>query len=200
MNPKFCTHCGTPLSAGAKFCGECGQAVQAAVAAAAPSAAPAEQPAEPILGLVPLVQRRKGFLGLKFETFSLVITSKRLLFPLVTNQMTKELIAQARQEAKSQGKGFLGQAAAQMGWVDRLSRRYGAMSAEDILNQPAGGFAIPSADVTAVRLDEEYDEDTGTEVKLGIKTTQGRYDFLVKGMSAKQARTILQAALGSKVR
>ena len=42
--PRFCTECGAPLPADAKFCGQCGTKV------ARPEASPAPAPAEPDVG------------------------------------------------------------------------------------------------------------------------------------------------------
>ena len=212
MSAKYCAFCGTSLPDGARFCGECGKPVQAGAPAPpqavqppatpvpAAQSAPVSPPAEPILGMVPLVQRRKGFLGLKLETFSLIVTPARLIFPLITNQMTKEAIVQAKQEAKSEGRGFLGQWAAQLGWVSVLTRRLAEMSPDEILAQPAGGFFVPSADVARVWLEEEEDEDTGTAIKLFVQTRQGKHEFFVKGMATRDARDVLRNALGPIVR
>ena len=54
-----------------------------------------------------LLLRKPKSLG-RYDTFSGVLTGKRLIFAQMTGDMIKEAIKQAREQAKSEGKGFFG--------------------------------------------------------------------------------------------
>ena len=220
MTPKYCGTCGAPLHADARFCSMCGHSIQpvpdvpaqaplavqqpgdvsqayASPANAQPAYAP---PVEPIVGIVPGVQRHGGFLGLKVDSFNLVITPSRLVLAHMTKKMMNDAVMVARNEAKAQGRGMLGQMAAQMGWMKVICRQYQSMPVDAIL-QFAGSFFIPLATIQRVRIDvRRASEDTASKPELVIGTTGGRYRFDLVGMSAGEARQLLKQVLGSVVR
>ena len=206
--PRFCTNCGTPLRSGTRFCGQCGAPVlstPAAPAYQAPAgpvvAAPYPPPvAEPVLAMVLGLQRRKGLMGV--DTMNLVATPARLIFAMVTKQMMKEAVVTARDEAKSQGKGFFGQVAAQMAWVNVVCREYYTMPIDAILARYPGSFFIPSAGVRRIRLKHSTLNDQGnrSDQELIIEATNGKHRFALLGMDVREARRTLQQALGSVVK
>jgi hypothetical protein len=220
-SPKFCTSCGSPLAAGVRFCGQCGAGVQAAPAAPAPSgadgvpypapppppaaAAPASTPApgvqpvgETIVGVLP-VQRQKGILGMRFETFSLIVTPQRLIFAAVSSQMMKEAVAVARQEAKARGKGFLGQWAAQMGWLEVMQRQYYAMPVDAIAGRYPGSFVLHNAEIKRIHYRNTVDDESAQSTQeLVLNATSGKYKFVLQGPTLKQAKNLLRQTLGGK--
>ncbi len=207
--PRFCIHCGTPVSAGARFCGQCGQAVQPLPAAPAPTsqatapappqpAAPAA-PAEPIYGIIPGLRRGKGFLGMGSETFNLILTPGRMVFASFTQQMMKEAVVAARQEAKSQGKGFLGQWGAQMGWLEQICRPYHSMPVDAIIASNPGSFFIPYGTVKRVRVNQTGDDDEPSRTELMVEAAGGKHRFDLTGMSAHEARKLLRQILPQQV-
>lgn len=202
---KYCTQCGSPLAPDARFCGQCGQVVRATPVATPVVAPAAPQPvpsvAEPTVGIIPNLQRRKGFLGMSAETFYLVVTPGRLVFASVTSKMMQEAIAAARQEAKDQGKGFLGRFAAQMAWSDVICRQYQAMPVDAILAQYPGSFFIPNNQIKKVRLEEgSADEDGTTNAQVTFDTMSGKHKFDFSGTGTGNARQVLQQVLGSVVK
>jgi hypothetical protein len=218
---RFCTNCGSPLRPGIRFCGQCGAPVAQAPVAAAPvppvqpmpaapqppppAAAPAMQPApaEPIVAILPSLQRRKGFLGMSADTFNLILTPGRMVFAMVSPQLMKDSVVAARNEAKGQGKGFFGQWTAQMAWVDVLCRQYQSMPLDAIMTQYPGSFVILNAQVTRVRLKESsIDDDSGqsSPAQLTFETMAGKFTFNLPGMSARDARRLLQQTLPHAVR
>jgi hypothetical protein len=158
--------------------------------------------AEPILGIVPALQRRKGFLGMSYENWNLIVTPGRLVFASVTQQMMKEAVVTARDEAKSQGKGFFGQVAAQMAWVNVVCREYYTMPIDAILARYPGSFFIPSAGVRRIRLKHSTLNDQGnrSDQELIIEATNGKHRFALLGMDVREARCTLQQALGNVVK
>lgn len=158
-------------------------------------------PSEPILGIVPGLQRQGGLLGLKFETFNLVVTPHRLVLAFVPQKMMNEAINAARNEAKSEGKGWLGQVSAQMGWLNVICRQYQTMPVETILSQTPGSFFIPMATIRRVRVNDLYDHERNmSRQELVVESTGGRYRFNLVGTSSGEARHILRQVLGDVVK
>ena len=218
--PRFCAQCGAALNAGARFCAQCGSSIQgtqpapaapvaaapvAAPVAAAPAAAPvAAAPAatpqgESVVGVIASLQRRKGLLG--YETFNVVVTPSRLVFAYMTQQMMNDAVRQAQQEAKSQGKGFLGQMAAQMGWLGIMSERYHATPVEAALAERPENFFIPNNQIKQVKVErrESRQEHTHTDNVL-IVAASGKYDFEIKGVNPADVRQLLARVLGAAVK
>jgi hypothetical protein len=154
------------------------------------------------VGIIPNLQRRKGFLGMSAETFYLVVTPGRLVFASVTSKMMQEAIATARREAKDQGKGFLGRFAAQMAWSDVICRQYQAMPVDVILTQYPGSFFIPNNQIKKVRLKEgEVEEDSATQkAQMTVETMSGKYKFNFSGIGIGNSRQVLRQVLGGVVK
>lgn len=221
---RFCTNCGRALQAGVRFCGQCGAPVQPAPAdpAQPPSATPQppayaaprppdgpasaatapQAPAEPILAAIPGLQRRKGFLGIGVETMNMVVTPQRLIVAMVSQQMMKEAVAAARDQAKGEGKNWLGQVAAQMGWMQLICRQYASMHPDAILAQYPGSFAIPNASVSRIRFKESSMDDDGstTAAQMILETTGGKHRFEMTGTGPREARQILRQILPHAIR
>lgn len=66
----------------------------------------AQKDSEQVLSV--LLLRKPKSLG-RYDTFSGVLTGKRLIFAQMTDDLIKEAVKQAREQAKSDGKGFFGQ-------------------------------------------------------------------------------------------
>lgn len=222
---RFCTNCGVPLQTGVRFCGQCGAPVQPAPAAPDPAqsaafsrqppayaapqpptwsgwAAAPQPPAEPILATISGLQRRKGMLGMGVETMNMVVTPLRLILAIVTPRMMKEAVAAARNQAKGEGKGWVGQVAAQMGWMEVICRQYASMPPEAILARYPGSFAIPHAYVSRIRFQESSMDDDGstTAAQMILETTGGKYRFTMPGTGTREARQILRQVLPHAVR
>ena len=213
--PRFCTNCGRPLNAGSRFCGQCGQTVQPLPAAppAATQSVPPPAPVqlvpqvpmanvEPVLGVVPGMQRRKGLLGVGTQNLTLVVTPVRLVFvPLSTKEMNQAILT-AREQAKAQGKGFLGQWGAQLGWLAVIRQQYQAMPVQTIISQHPGGFFISNAQVSRVHFRQaSIDRDSGQQhpAEMRIDAAQ-KHRFVLKGVNAGDVRHLLQQTLGAVVR
>lgn len=230
--PRFCSHCGKPLAAGARFCGQCGHPVQAVPASptATPEApayaappppptyqapppppvqpAPAAPPvqAEPIVTIIPGLNHHRGFMGLGVDTYTLVLTPGRMVFVKLDTNTMKTLVEEARQRAKAQGKGAMGQWVAQMGWVNVHIEHLQAMAPATMLAQFPGSFFVANNAVSKARVKRvssgSYDDNTPDRTELHLDTTGGKYKFVLggTGMSAKELKQRLQQTLGAVVR
>jgi hypothetical protein len=174
------------------------------VAPAAPAAypPPAARPSAPmdegVMGVIPHVERRKGLIDR--ESFTLVLTPERLILAKMTSEMLKAIVAQARQEAKAQGKGFFGQWGAQLGAYAAHAQRYLEMPVAAILREHPDNFQIAVSQVRKVRIktgfrDEQQNNPDRLEIHAGDKM---RFDL--KGTSAGQAKKVLRQVLGDRVK
>jgi len=165
----------------------------------APAAAPMRAPlGEGIVGVISMVQRRKGLFG--SESFTLVLTLERLIFAKMTSEMLKDAVVDARQQAKSQGKGFFGQWKAQLGAYSARARAYFDMPVEAILREHPDNFQIPVSQVRKVQVRHgAYDEETNTPDQLIIHAGN-KYRFNLAGTGAGETKKILKQVLGDRVK
>jgi hypothetical protein len=157
--------------------------------------------AEPILGIVPVLQRRKGFLGMSAETFNLILTPVRLIFVPVTTQEMRQAVNVAREQAKGQGKGWLGQVAAQMAWVEVVCQQYRSMPVDAVVAQHPGSFFILHGQVRHIQFRQSTDDETAqTQYEMVVESVGGKHRFELKGCSSGDARQILRQVLPHAVR
>ena len=185
----YCEKCGKELKATSKFCGRCGQPVNDDVQVSStvspepvneqPQAVPqadAQTDTEKVLSV--LLLRKPKSLG-RYDTFSGVLTGKRLIFAQMTGDMIKEAIKQAREQAKSEGKGFFGQWADQLKASASFVSRYYNMEPSAVLSETQGNFAVANDSVNEIKLKLK---DTGNqanprEFEIEIKSSSGKYKF-----------------------
>jgi hypothetical protein len=221
MRDTFCTQCGAPLRPDVRFCGQCGAPLsQTAAMPPAPPAQPAppigwtmpqpqpQPPAwaappiaqEPIVGILTGLQRHSGFLGMKKDTFNLIVTPMRLVFAAVTQQMMKDAVATASAEAKAQGKGFLKRVAAQMAWMNVICRQYETMPVDAILAHFPGSYAIANGQIERIRFHESFaDEDHEATRQMVVVTTGGKQRFDLQ-TGVREAKKTLKQTLPHLVR
>jgi len=201
--PAVCPQCGNAVDGGARFCGRCGAALAAAPGVGAQPARaggspPAAQPVEPVLAVLSQLGLRKGLLSV--HEYNLVVTAQRLVFARVTEKMIQEAAMQAKQAARGQGKGFMGQWGAVIGAREAVCKRYWKMSVESILAEHPESFAVPLQQVREIRAKSESDADDNTTETLEIQTTTSKLRFTLAGASAGSARKTLKSILGDLVR
>ena len=213
----YCENCGKPLSAQARFCGRCGQAVQPTTPPTqqqqpAPPPRPAPQqrpvppqpqysqaaPQEPVLGVLPGASRSTGLMGMKKENYVIVVTSHRLIFARQTNQMMQANIRRAREAAKQQGKGFFGQWGAQLG--ANMGNHYLSWPPQNILGEHPDNWFLFNNQVRSARLKSEGDEDQAVRYQLELKATSGKFQFTFLFLNEGEARNLLRQTLGNVVR
>lgn len=191
--PRFGSARGAELAEGTTRCARCdthGESV-------APSAADAS-PGEQVLAVVGGLALVTGFLGLKHTLYSLVITDSRVIFAHLTKERMAEIVGQARDAAKTQGKGFFGQWGAQLGASAGYHERYREMSPEAALAEEPGNFAINRADIRKVRFKRgAADEYTSSPDRVIIKTASQTYKLQVAGSLRAVKDAFRQAGLAS---
>lgn len=158
--------------------------------ASTPPVAPA---AEQVVSVVGMVRKKTGLFS--SDLYHMVITNQRLLFALQTKEMQDQDVKSARDQAKQQGKGFLGQVGAQLS--TRSGDKYLGISPHFILAEHPQNFAIDLAEVVKIstyRADFEENEPDTMEV---ISSTQKLKFFISNAYTVEKQ---LKAVLGSKVR
>lgn len=205
MSNRYCTNCGAPIVEGNRFCGKCGQPLQSPPSPGPhppqPQPAPRRRtapptPSEQILGIV-AVGKPKGLLGMRQDSYNLIVTPTRLVFAYVSPALMKEAVKRAREEAKQQGKGFLGQWGAQLAWLDVLHRQYRKMTMDAILAHYAGSFAIPNHQVQKVRYKQNYDQESGkSSDELILRTVDGKLHLKLLTGNLGQVKQLLRQSLG----
>jgi len=212
MNARYCAYCGAPLHANARFCSQCGKGVEAppsappgpppqAYAPPPAYAQPVAAPSEPILHIIPGLQQRKGLLGMGREMHNLILTPARLIFVPVSAQEMRDAVSAARAQAKGEGRGWLGQVAAQMAWVDVVAQSYRSMPLDAVLAQHAGSFYILLAQVTRIRFRETIaNENQQAERQMIVESAGGKHTFDLVRMSTGEVRQALKQLLPHVVR
>jgi len=170
----YCENCGKQINPEAKFCGNCGSPlnivheqpnVNISPQAAQPfSTTPslqvwgeknppmptsAQTDSENILGAVFL--RKPKSLG-RWDSYSGVITSKRLIFAQMTSKMIQDATKLARDQAKAEGKGFFSQWADQLKASFNYSQRYLSMEPSVILSETPGNFEVVNNTISEIKL------------------------------------------------
>lgn len=150
---------------------------------------------EGVVAIIPNATLKSGFLGLASKPYILVLTQRRVIFVHITSVMMKQLVNDARDDAKSEGKGFFGQWGAQLGAYSKFAQRYMEMSPEDALAESPENFAVERADIKKSKLKAgSMNEDGATSPdRLVIKSAQRTYDLML-GSGSSQARQALIAA------
>ena len=212
--PRYCEQCGATLKPTARFCGKCGRPIPI-LSTPTPSMPPplppqqvnrstpdpmAPPPSEQVIAVVSGLVRHKGFMGISQDSFALAVTPMRLVFALITAQMMKDAVAQANQDAKSQGKGILGRIVAQIGWQSTVCQTFASMTPEAILSAQTENFAVANSQVKRVKFEHDLgNEDTSATDYVVVDTTSGKMKFEIKGTNPKEIKNLLRQTLGSVV-
>ena len=200
---KFCGVCGAAISGTTKFCGSCGAAVTTAPTGGGDSSfrpgPPVTAGGEEVIGVIANARKVK-FLGASWDTWNIVITTRRMILVQMTVAMMNASVAEAQAKARAEGKGFFGimkdQLSAQFGYAVR----YETMNPDLALAETPGNIALENARITAVNMklrDTGSGEVEYTEFKLSVVSADGTFEYLM----AEDDRyiTLLKQVYGDKV-
>lgn len=152
---------------------------------------------ETAIAMIPNAMLRAGFLGVKTKPFVVIFTEQRIIFARITNDMLKQAVADARDGAKSEGKGFFGQWGAQLSAYSDLASRYLEMPAEQILHENPDNFAVDRASVKKVKLKAGTTDENGgdTSDRLILKATDRTYTVVLNGGLGPAKKALATAGL-----
>jgi hypothetical protein len=136
-------------------------------------------------------------LGMRQDSYNMIVTPSRLVFAYVSPQLQKAAVQQAREQAKQQGKGFFGQWGAQLAWLGVLHDQYRRMSMQAVLSQYPGSFVLERHQIQKVRYRDHYDQDSGnTTREIILRTVGGKYRFKLLTGNVREVKKLLRQALG----
>jgi hypothetical protein len=141
---------------------------------------------------------RKGMVSV--HEYNLILTTRRLVFARISSKMLEDAVRQAKQAARDEGKGFVGQWGATIGARDYLRRRYLQMSADSILAEHPDSFAVPLEQVRQLRIKSDSDADDNVTDTMEVQTTSAKLRFTLAGGNVGSVRKELKQVLGDLVR
>lgn len=201
---RFCSNCGSQLNSTSRFCPACGKPVvqDAASQPAPPQPAPdAYAERETVLNVIPGAQRHSGFLGIKIETFHIVLTNTRILFAAQSGDMMKANVQRARDQAKDQGKGFFGQWGAQ--FKANSGHEYMDKSPQFILAEQPGNFYINVDQLRSIKVWEHQSSDENSyhsDYYIEFEIPGGKHKFSFNSLNVREWKREFQRLYGNIVR
>jgi hypothetical protein len=124
--------------------------------------------------------RRLKSLG-RYDSFTIVLTNCRMIVAQMTAKMITDAAMQAREQAKAEGKGFLGQWSDQLKGAFTFTQRYLSMNPNAILAETSGNFAVDNAAISEVKLHlkniNKGHEMHEHEFSVEFISAQGVYEF-----------------------
>jgi len=134
--------------------------------------------------------------GLGGDTYTLVITDRRMIHAKLTPQMINTATLEAQQAAKAAGKGFFGQMGNQMAAMGMFARRYLTMTPESTLAEVPGNRAIENQHITAVKIRVQESEDSQDTCRLTVQSGDGKFEFVIP--EYEQASGLLKKVYGDR--
>ena len=126
--------------------------------------------------------RKEKFLGASWDTFTIVITGRRMILARMTQDMLNAAIAEAQAKARAEGKGFFGIMKDQLAAQFRFAVRYETMDPDAALAETPGNLAIENPRITAINLKLRESGSGGmeySEFRIAIESADGRFEFLI---------------------
>ena len=163
---QSCGTCGAPVHATTKFCSKCGTVV-------------GTSGAEKVIGVIGNAKKTKMF-GVSFDTYTLVITSRRMIFAQLTQALANAAIMEAQAKAKAEGKGFPGIVQDQMAASFGFALRYEKMTPDQALLETPGNVAIENSRISAIKMQlKGSDSENYHEFKTVIESMDGKFEYMI---------------------
>jgi len=227
-NAKFCKNCGAPqtpqITPAQSTPSKSVEQVQVAVLTPQPQIqtpqiqtppptppAPIAQPAqhvktqaqqdtsERVVGVI--VLRRPKSLG-RYDSYTGVVTSQRIIFAQMTGDMVKQAVQQARDQAKAEGKGFFGQWQEQLRASFGYAQRYLTMPPAAIGSETPGNYAVDNSTVREVKIKHKEIRSGGDvqsrEFEMEVHSANGKVEF--KMDERNEYVELLKSVYGDRVK
>jgi hypothetical protein len=209
----YCGNCGAAHDPNQRFCAKCGTqlniqtqqttqpapqqqipVVQQPVAAPAPPAAPVQSASEAVVGTI--LFRKPKSLG-RYDTWTAIVTTQRMIFAQMTSQMLTDAAMQARDQAKAEGKGFFGQWGDQLKATFSYTQRYLNMDPNAALAETPGNFAVNN-DTIQIKLKLRTLSNNQHEFEVEINSPQGTFEFKME--ERQEFVDLLKRVYGERVK
>jgi hypothetical protein len=143
--------------------------------------------------------RKSGFMGVKQEIFTVLVTNQRFIFAFQNKEMIKANLTRAREAAKQEGKGFFGQWGAQL--KANNGQVYQDLSPQAALAERPENFFYLHQQVNKVKLSVHSDDESmRTTYRLEFETATGKLKLEFDAMDSKSTKAALRELLGDRVR
>jgi hypothetical protein len=136
---------------------------------------------EEMIGVIGNTRKMKLF-GASWDTYNIIVTSRRMILAQMTTAMVNAAIMEAQQQAKAEGKGFFAIAKDQMAASFQFPLRYETMPPEQALAETPGNFALENARITAIHLKlqgGDSDDNSAREFRIIIESMDGKYEYVI---------------------
>ena len=208
---NFCTKCGSLVNADARFCNKCGnqlgggqgnsqpQHVRSQIQQGDNQTQQVDSQAQQVSNQTPPNTQsgqilyiltgnlQKGIFARK--SYGIGFTANRIIFASITNDMLKDAVAKAKDDAKAEGKGFFGKMAAQMSATGKLVEDIFSMPQNNILAMNSDNFAIDNQQVKKIKYkintNTDPDYQTTNSSYLLIQTFSDKYKVIIRGGASK---------------
>ena len=194
---NVCPSCGAPVSATTKFCGGCGVPVGTSFPAGTVTP-PAS--GEEVLGIIPNARKMK-MMGMAYDTFTLVVTGRRMIHAQLTQAMLNSAIVEAQEKAKAEGKGFFGVWGDQLAASFGFAKRYETMPPDVALAETPGNVAIENSRITSIAVSEirsNDDDGSSNQLRLKITSADGSFEYVIA--EDDRFTTMLKNVYGDRVK
>ncbi|MCW4044169.1 MAG: zinc ribbon domain-containing protein [Candidatus Bathyarchaeota archaeon] len=188
----YCGNCGAEIIPNTNFCGKCGAAVASAsmMPPPPPPPPPTQVPSNTAVTTFPQASGLENALGVmllrkpkslgRYDSYTGVVTTHRLIFAQMTSEMLKDAVKTARDQAKAEGKGFWDQWSDQMKASFSYSQKYLTMAPSAILAETQGNFAISNDAIREIKVKLQHirqGQPSLHEFELEIHSAAGKYEF-----------------------
>lgn len=142
--------------------------------------------------------RKPKSLG-RWDTYTGVLTSQRLIFAQMTSEMLKTAVQQSRDQAKAEGKGFFGQWSEQLKATFGYSQRYLTMPPQTILAETPGNFELYNSTIGEIKVKVKRNEEGQVhDLEVEIHSTAGKFEFHIDENS--DYTNLLKQVYGDRVK
>lgn len=139
--------------------------------------------------------------GAVWDTYTIVVTPRRMILAQMTQPMLNAAIAEANARAKAEGKGFFGIMGDQLAASFGFGKRYETMPPEQALHETPSNSAIENQRITTIKLKLIEKDNNGMdtrEFKMIIESMDGKFEYIIA--EDDRFTTLLQTAYGDRVK
>ena len=138
----------------------------------------------------------------KADSCVMVVTNRRMIIAQLTSQAMTDMAMQARERAKSEGKGFFGQWAEQLKGTFSYAEKYRSMEPSAIMAETSGNFALENNDIAQIKINYKPMRSGGQyqpgEFEIIVDSTTGKFNF--KTHENDDCIRILKQSYGDRVK
>jgi hypothetical protein len=137
---------------------------------------------ERTIGAIPQARKYKS-MGMTYDSYVVVLTTRRMVFAMLTSKEMQQAANEARDKAKAEGKGFFGAWGDQLKATFKYGEKYLSMPPDQVLAQNPGNFAIENSTISEVKLSLKRSSGNkatySSDYDMHVKTPRGEQTFRI---------------------